>query len=73
MLGTHAVDGIGITVGETTSKGSTVEADGTVTEWVRPSVAYYSPDKLQSLGDGDGVTDFVNSAVYIFPKRPNKG
>ena len=69
VLGTHAVDGIGITVGLTTSKGSTVLADGTVEEWERPSVAYYSPDKMESLGEGDGVTDFVNSAVYIFPKR----
>ena len=69
VLGTHAVDGIGITVGLTTSKGSTVEADGKVVEWERPSVAYYSPDKMESLGEGDGVTDFANSAVYIFPKH----
>ena len=69
VLGTHAVGSIGITVGLTTSKGSTVLADGTVKEWERPAVAYYSPDNLESLGEGDGVTDFVNSAVYIFPKH----
>ena len=68
VLGTHAVGSIGITVGLTTSKGSTVLADGTVKEWERPAVAYYSPDKLDSLGEGDGVTDFVDSAFYIFPK-----
>ena len=69
VLGTHAVGSIGITVGVTTSKGSTVLADGTVNEWERPAIAYYSPDKLESLGEGDGVTDFANSAVYIFPKH----
>ena len=69
MLGTHAVGSIGITVGLTTSKGSTVLPDGTVKEWERPAVAYYSPDKLDSLGEGDGVTNVVDSAFYIFPKQ----
>ena len=73
VLGTHAVGSIGITVGLTTSKGSTVEADGKVVEWERPSVAYYSPDKLESLGEGDGVTNFADSAVYIFPKHKKGG
>ena len=72
VLGTHAVGGIGITVGVTTRSGSTVLADGTVREWERPAIAYYSPDKLESLGEGDGVTDFANSAVYIFPKHAKK-
>ena len=68
----YTVDGAHITVGLTTSKGSTVLEDGTVDEWERPAIAYYSPDKLESLGEGDGVTDFVDSAVYIFPKHPAK-
>ena len=73
VLGTHAVDGIGITVGLTTSKGSTVLADGTVEEWERPAVAYWSDGKLDYLGEGDGVTDFVNSAFYIFRKHAKEG
>ena len=35
-------------------------------------MAYYSPDKLDELGEGDGVTDFADSAFYIFPKHPAK-
>ena len=73
VLGTHAVGSIGITVGLTTSKGSTVLAQGTVEHWNRPAIAYYSPDKLESLGEGDGVTDFANSAFYIFPKHRHQG
>ena len=69
VLGTHAVGGIGITVGLTTSKGSTVQANGSVVEWERPALAYYSPDRIESLGEGDGVTNFVDSAFYIFPKH----
>ena len=65
----YEVDGVAIAAGLTTSKGSTVQADGKVVEWERPSVAYCSDDKLESLGEGDGVTDFVNSAFYIFPKH----
>ena len=69
VLGTHAVGSIGITVGVTTSKGSTVLADGTVNEWERPAIAYYSPDKLENLAEGDGVTNVENSVLYLFPKH----
>ena len=69
VLGTHAVGAIGITVGLTTSKGSTVLADGTVSEWERPAIAYYSPSKLESLGEGDGVTNFADSVLYLWPKH----
>ena len=72
VLGTHAVDGIGITVGTTTSKGSTVLADGKVIEWGRPAIAYYSPDEIETLGEGDGVTNVEDSALYLFPKHRGK-
>ena len=29
--------------------------------------------RLESLGEGDGVTDFANSAFYIFPKHRHQG
>ena len=63
ILGTWVVEGVPITLGETTSKGSTVLADGQVENWVRPSVAYYAPVELDSLGDGQHET----GTVYLIP------
>ena len=34
-----------------------------------PAMAYYSPDKVDFLAEGDGVTNVENSALYIFPKH----
>ena len=59
-----------ITVGTTTSEGSTVLADGTEEDWERPAIAYYSPgDEIETLGEGDGVTNVEDSALYLFPKH----
>ena len=60
LIGKHKIGGIEITFAESTSKGSTVEADGSVTEWVRPAICYYSPDAIDSVGDSKG-----NGVVYM--------
>ena len=48
----HAVSGCVIQTAETKSRGSTVEVDGSVTHWERPSIAYYSEDELDCIMDG---------------------
>ena len=64
------VAGVKIQVGETTVKGSTVQSDGTVVEWERPSIAYY-PSSLDSYGDGATEKD-TEAALYLFPKKGGK-
>ena len=65
VLGTHAVGKLGITVGVTTSKGST---DGV--PWERPSLAYASDGGLDDLGVEDGSPNtYARSVFYLFPKH----
>ena len=68
-LGTLTVDGIEVMFAETTSKGSTVRADGTVEEWKRPAIAYASMHEMDYFAEGDGATDPDNSTFYIFAKH----
>ena len=64
LIGKHKIGGIEITFAESTSKGSTVEVDGSVTEWVRPAICYYSPDAIDSVGDSKG-----NGVVYMLKDK----
>ena len=66
-LGCINLGGDTICFKETTIKGSTVQADGTVVEHVRPAVAYASDTTLDNLliGPGDKATD----VVYLFPRQ----
>ena len=66
---TYTVDGLFVAIGETTVKGSTVEADGTVVEWERPAIAYGPVPEVDSLGDGDGVTSPQDDVLYLFPRK----
>ena len=52
---TYTIAGLSMEFAETTSKADITGVDGTVTERVDATLAYYSEDKLDSLGDGDGT------------------
>ena len=61
-----------IEVGTTTTKGSTVQPDGTVVEWVRPAIAYYPAD-IGSFGSGETERAIGNdAAVYLYPEHEKK-
>ena len=66
---TYSVDGLSVAIGETTVKGSTVQADGTVVEWERPAIAYGPVPEVDSLGDGDGATSPQDDVLYLFPAK----
>ena len=70
VVQTFLVDGVEIQVGVTTVKGSTVEPDGTVVEWERPSLAYY-PATLDGYTDGATEKDTA-AALYLFPSHGGK-
>ena len=65
LLGTRDVEGTTIQTGLTTSKGSTVQADGTVVEWERPALAYY-PASLDSLLVGEEENG--SGTLYLFAR-----
>ena len=70
---TYTVDGLEVSIGETTVKGSTVQVDGRVTEWERPAIAYGPVPEVDSLGDGDGVTSPADDVLYLFPRKDTHG
>ena len=62
---TYTIDGIRITVGVTTTKGST---DGK--PWERPALAYAASGPIDFYAEGDGSPNtFPTSAFYLFPKH----
>ena len=60
IIGSYDIDGVQITLAETTVKGTTTETDGLITEWEKPAVAYSADGPVESLGDDATFT------VYLF-------
>ena len=67
---TFEVGGATIQFKEVTSKGSTVEVDGSVTKWQRPSIAYYSETPLDGIMDGQ--SNRGEGTWYVLPKKVKK-
>ena len=67
IIGKYSINGVYIELGETTSKGSTVQPDGTVVNWERPAIAYAPSIDLDTLEDAGTDT------VYIFPESNRAG
>ena len=62
---TYTVGAASIEFAETTSKADITGVDGTVTERIDATLAYYSEEKWDQLGDGDGT--HPHASQYFWP------